>query len=91
MPCVLRSSSAFAWVAASGDVFTMTLRPGYSAISSLATRLAWNTTPAVQPWSAAGIDTPIVFLSAAWATLIRAAMATAIPNITLRISVSLYR
>ena len=67
MPWVDRSSSAFAWAAGSGDVFTITFSPGYFFSSAFASSIAWNTTPPVQPWSAVGIETAIVFVCCAWA------------------------
>src|SRR5271157_530876 len=67
MPCVERSSSAFAWAAGSGDVFTITFSPGYFFSRAFASSIAWNTTPPVQPWSAVGTETAMVFFSCACA------------------------
>src|SRR5271166_5732957 len=66
-PWVERSSSASAWAAGSGDVFTITLSPGYFFSRAFASAIAWNTTPPVQPWSAVGTDTAMVLFSCACA------------------------
>ena len=88
MPWVDRSSSAFACAAGSGDVFTITLSPGYFFSSALASSIAWNTTPPVQPWSAVGTETAIVLFSCACAAAGQEAEDRQADQNTLHVSIS---
>ena len=50
-----------AWSAESLAEETRTRTPGFAASMSFLAWLAQKTTPPVQPWSAAGMEMPIVF------------------------------